>query len=187
MQAVHCINKRALELLKGFIDFKESILKNVSCCKLFTFNYPLLIRHILRKARLYSSTVENLMRGRHVSYNDLWGTEEFWNQIMMEHALFIRGLLDPSEEDLIKTANDFSLDYKKLLDTANRQDRIETRSMTSASLEETLKYRDFKVAVTEGILNCEISSIILPLLADHVLREANHYIRILQCALDENR
>ena len=42
-------------------------------------------------------------------------------------------------------------------------------------------YRDFKEAGARGILNCKIESLILPLLADHVLREANHYIRILQC------
>lgn len=101
---------------------------------------------------------------------------------MMEHALFIRGLLDPSEEELIETANDFSKDYKRLLEMAKQQDCTAMKKMSDASLEETLKYRDFKIAGTKGILNCNISSLILPLLVDHVLREANHYIRILQCA-----
>lgn len=32
----------------------------------------------------------------------------------------------------------------------------------------------------KGILDTKIASIILPLLADHVLREANHYIRLLE-------
>ena len=31
-----------------------------------------------------------------------------------------------------------------------------------------------------GINDCKIKSLILPLLADHVLREANHYLRILK-------
>lgn len=31
----------------------------------------------------------------------------------------------------------------------------------------------------KGIEECKIRSIILPLLADHVLREANHLIRLL--------
>ena len=31
----------------------------------------------------------------------------------------------------------------------------------------------------EGIEACKIRSLILPLLADHVLREANHYLRLL--------
>ena len=52
--------------------------------------------------------------------------------------------------------------------------------MTQAALKETVKYRGFKAAGTDGILNGQVSSVILPLLADHVLREADHYIRILE-------
>lgn len=182
LQMVHQINRRAFQLLNGLINFKEAILREVSAGKLFTFNYPLLIQHILREAQLYRSTVENLMRNRQISYQSLLGTEEFWNQIMMEHALFIRGLLDPSEEELVATAQDFAMDYRKLLEMAKEQDCIATEALTRETLEETMKYRDFKAAGTKGILNCSISSIIMPLLADHVLREANHYIRILECA-----
>ena len=52
--------------------------------------------------------------------------------------------------------------------------------ITDKTIEETQKYIDFKTAGTKGIKECEIRSIILPLLADHVLREANHYFRILK-------
>ena len=182
LQTVHCINKRALRLLDGIIAFKEHILQELESCRLFSFNYPLLIRHILREARLYRSTIDNLMHDRQVSYVGLWGTEAFWNQIMMEHALFIRGLLDPVEEQLIDTADQFADDYKRLLEQTKEQDRKANGDLYALSLTETLKYRDFKAAGTQGILKCEIASVILPLLADHVLREANHYIRILQCA-----
>lgn len=178
-QRVRQINQRALRLLNGLIEFKESILREVADGKLFTSNYPLLIKHILREAKLYRSTINNLMSGRRVSYSTIWGTEEFWNQIMMEHALFIRGLLDPCEEDLIVTADGFAQQYKKLLEMARNRDCM-ANGFTEEALEETLKYREFKTAGTKGILNCSIESIILPLLADHVLREANHYIRILK-------
>ena len=97
----------------------------------------------------------------------------------MEHALFIRGLLDPSEEALVNTANDFAGDYKKLLALSATPGVPDSSSLAELSLAETLKYREFKTAGTQGILNNTIASIILPLLADHVLREANHYIRIL--------
>lgn len=94
----------------------------------------------------------------------------------------MRGLLDPSEQELIKTAHEFAMDYKKLLVMARKQDDMVSRELTGKSLAETLKYREFKTAGAKGILNNDIASIIMPLLADHVLREANHYIRILQCA-----
>lgn len=179
--SIHRLNERALRLLNGLIDFKESILREVGDCRLFTTNYPLLIKHILREAKLYRATIEELMQNKKPSYKNLRKTEEFWNQIMMEHALFIRGLLDPCEEQLIGTADEFAKEYCELLEMAKRQDCRANAGLTEKSLAETLKYREFKTAGTDGILNCKIDSIILPLLADHVLREANHYIRLLEC------
>ena len=99
---------------------------------------------------------------------------------MMEHALFIRGLLDPSEEQLIGDANHFAMEYEKLLEMGEEISCGELEKLTKKSLKETLKYREFKEAGLKGILDCEIASLILPLLADHVLREANHYIRLLE-------
>ena len=104
-------------------------------------------------------------------------TEIFWNQIMQEHAMFIRGLLDPSENELIETSDGFADDYTTLL--ARAREVNDQTIIRRESLQETMKFRDFKAAGTKGIENCQIKSIILPLLADHVLREANHYIRLL--------
>lgn len=123
---------------------------------------------------------KKLQCGREISFKSLQNTEDFWNRIMMEHALFIRGLLDPSEEELIETADKFAMDYKALLERAKKQEDCAIEELREKSLEETRHLREFKTAGTRGILECEIESLILPLLADHVLREANHYIRILQ-------
>lgn len=175
--AVRQLNQRALELLKGLIAFKEKILSNVLSCKMFTANYPLLIEHILREAKLYREYVLTLEREGGLSSRSMRETECFWNRIMMEHAQFIRGLLDPSENELIDTADSFAKEYSELLEACkNAQGRVER----SASLNETLRFKNFKTAGVEGIEDCKIRSIILPLLADHVLREANHYIRLLK-------
>ncbi|MGN0720685.1 MAG: DUF2935 domain-containing protein [Anaerovoracaceae bacterium] len=174
---VYQLNRFVIGLLNGFIDFKEQILKNVLCCKLFTMNYPLLIEHILREAKLYRQYVEILEGKCDLTDNLIHDIECFWNQIMMEHALFIRGLLDPAESELINTANDFAGEYSALLSACNQ---TQDQTLTMNSLEETIRFRDFKKAGTIGIEECKIRSIILPLLADHVLREANHFIRILK-------
>lgn len=178
---INALNQRAIELLEEFICFKAKLLEAVGTGTVYNASYPLLIEHILREAKLYRATVKELMENRELSYKCLRETEEFWNQIMMEHALFIRGLLDPSEAELIKTADEFAMEYRELLERARRQD-CRAMNMTEETLETTLKYRDFKAAGAEGILDCKIASIILPLLADHVLREANHYIRLLEMA-----
>ncbi len=177
---VNEINNRALELLRGLICLKEDILNNVLSCKLFTANYPLLIEHILREARLYQDTIAELNERGFIRSRNLKTMEQFWNRIMMEHAFFIRGLLDPTEETLILTADDFAGDYRALLREAREADGRCLEELTEKTIQQTKEYRDFKAAGTKGITDCEIRSVILPLLADHVLREANHYLRILQ-------
>ncbi len=177
---VQRINRRAACLLDGLIAFKESILHDVRHCCLFTANYPLLIEHIIREAKLYRSFVEELEREGCLCQQNMRDVELFWNQIMLEHALFIRGLLDPTEAQLIKTADAFANEYACLLKEASQKNCITIRELTRRTVEETMRYRDFKAAGTKGIVECNIASIILPLLADHVLREANHYLRLLQ-------
>ena len=174
---VHQLNCRAFDLVNGLITFKERILKNVLQCRMFTLNYPLLIEHIIREAKLYRQYIQMLERTGDLADDSMKEIECFWNRIMMEHALFIRGLLDPSEEELISTADGFAKDFAKLLGAC---DRAQSCAQTEASLEAALKIRDFKRAGTQGIAQCRIRSIILPLLVDHVLREANHYIRLLE-------
>ena len=177
---VRRLNQNAINLLNGLINLKERILSRVNSCNLFTVNYPLLIEHILREAKLYRMYVINLENGRGFDNQSMRQIENFWNQIMMEHALFIRGLLDPTENELIEASDTFAGDYGRLLERSREMNNRALISTTGESLEETKKFRDFKRAGAEGIQKCRIKSIILPLLADHVLREANHYIRLLE-------
>ena len=173
------LNENCLRQLDGLIALKESILTGVNSCRMFTMNYPLLIEHILREARLYRTYIRNLEKGCDLDGRNMRETELFWNQIMMEHALFIRGLLDPTENDLIQASNEFAGEYARLLEKSREKNEATCSALTNEALRETVKFRDFKMAGTQGIEECKIRSVILPLLADHVLREANHYIRLL--------
>lgn len=179
VEQVRHLNAQALKLLDGLIEFKTQILNNVLTCKMFTLNYPLLIDHILREAKMYRGHISSLEKGQSIDSN-IKETELFWDQIMLEHALFIRGLLDPTENELINTSNNFAREYSELLQSAKTATDMTMESITDETLEETMRYRDFKAAGTKGIAECKIRSIILPLLGDHVLRESNHFIRLLQ-------
>ncbi|GLB25443.1 hypothetical protein LXJ15735_16840 [Lacrimispora xylanolytica] len=178
VQQVRQLNTQTIPLLDGLIEFKTRVLNEVLACNMFTMNYPLLIDHILREANMYRSQLAALESGEY-PYNDVKDTELFWDQIMMEHALFIRGLLDPTEGELINTSNNFAHEYADLLEMARNATDATMEQITGETLEETLRYQNFKEAGTSGISECKIRSIILPLLGDHVLREANHFIRLL--------
>lgn len=182
-QKVTMLNQKAIPLIAALIQFKETILSNVLSCKLFTVNYPLLITHIIREARLYLQTIQRLQNREEINTErEAYEQEFFWNRQMAEHAKFIRGLLDPSENDLINKANDFGTEFDELtMEAKAAMDMtVPLEQVTEDSLNATEDFRNFKEQGTQGILACKVKSIIIPLLGDHVLREANHYLRLLK-------
>ncbi len=188
-ESVYCINQRAIDLISALIQFKTIILSNVLSCKMFTVNYPLLIDNILREAKLYLLMVRRLQNGEAaVTRQEAIEQEIFWNRIMAEHAKFIRGLLDPTENDLFLAANNFGNEFDQLTEEAKAamDMTIPESKVTADSLEATKEIRDFKAQGTQGILECKVKSIIIPLLGDHTLREANHYLRLLRSFTKSN-
>ncbi len=181
-QRVYSLNQRVIDLTAALIQFKASILSNVLSCRMFTLNYPLLIDHIMREARLYMRTIQRLQTREELNVEkEALEQEAFWNRIMAEHAKFIRGLLDPTEEELIQAADNFGKEFDQLTAEAVRaMDRtIPAAQVTQDSLEATTEIRNFKAQGTQGLIQCKIQSIIIPLLGDHTLREANHFLRLL--------
>ncbi len=182
-ERVYLLNQKAMALISDLIQFKSNILSNVLSCKMFTLNYPLLIDHIMREAKLYLTMIQRLQNGEVVNLQQEAAEQEiFWNRIMAEHAKFIRGLLDPTEEQLFETANNFGNEFDQLTREAVMalNSTVPLKQVTEDSLVATQAIRDFKVQGTQGILDCKIKSIIIPLLGDHTIREANHFIRLLR-------
>jgi hypothetical protein len=182
-QRVNMLNQRAMMLISAIIDFKTLILTNVLSCKMFTVNYPLLIDHILREAKFYMQTIQRLQIRQDIDIEkQAYEQETFWNRIMAEHSKFIRGLLDPTEDALIEKANNFGKEFDTLTNEAiqSMDKTLPLKKVTDESLNATKELRDFKEQGTKGILECKVKSIIIPLLGDHVLREANHYLRLLK-------
>lgn len=169
------INQETLPMIQDIIHFQNDILSKVLSCQIYSTNYPSLIQHIINEAKVYYDILSRIDRGQELSGHNQYEQEYFWNTIMKEHAEFIRGLLDPSEKDLILTADKFAEEYQMIMKRYVNNPAY----FTSASLKETANFQNFQIVGEEGILNCRIKSIIIPLLSDHLLREANYYLNIL--------
>lgn len=180
---VYYLNQNVMISVNALIAFKTKLLSDVLSCRLFMNTYPLLIDHILREAHFFNGLLMKLQNGVDIrTEKDFVEQEVFWNRIMAEHAKFIRGLLDPTEVDLFHTADMFGNEFDALyLESQKAQnDAALIPKTTTDSLAATQKIRDFKAAGTSGLLQCKIKSMIIPLLGDHVLREANHFLFILE-------
>lgn len=193
-QNVYQLNSRAINAAHNIVRFKTIVLDNVLNCSLYTANYPLLIEHIRREAIFYIDLLTKLQNRMNTyitkeknkekkTKNDkeeMIKKEIFWNQIMAEHAKFVHGLLDPTEDVLIKSASNYGKQFDSLTAEALKSTEKNLSKVTKNSLNLTKEFKQFKEQGTEGILNCQIKSIIIPLLADHILREANHYLNFLE-------
>ncbi|HHV71556.1 MAG TPA: DUF2935 domain-containing protein [Clostridia bacterium] len=170
------LNRRSYNMLKEVITFKEKILALALECKIFITLYPEMLEHISREAKYYLEILKAL-QDRKLPKQTLCEELNFWNNIMGEHGEFIDGMLDPTEKNLKEAAENLAEKFEKLVEECIKTGE---KQIIQKSLEATEEIRDFKRAATEGLLNCKIKSIIPPLLADHVLREANHYLRLLK-------
>lgn len=176
------LNNRIINLLMEVISFKEKVLQEVLNCNLAIFIYPEMLEHLIEEAKFYLKLLLDIQE-RILTDKDILKREVFWNHIMEEHALFTRGLLDPSEEDLIKTAHELAKTFEKLLEKTKEADKDQACEISRKNLKATKEVKDFNNSATKGILACEIRALINPLLADHLLRETNRYIRVLETFL----
>lgn len=182
-QCVEMINQNAIGLVTSLINFKAKVLSEVLSCDIFTRNYPTMLQHLIHEAKAYLSMIQKLKRHEMIVVEqEAYAQEAFWNDIMGEHAEFIRGLLDPSEKQLIVGAESFIEEFEELTKKAKKamEGSMPAPGLTSESMRATEDIQDFKKQATQGLLECKIQSVIIPLLSDHVLREANHYLRLLR-------
>lgn len=169
--------------------FKRKVLGLILHCRLPGANlFPLLVDHVSREAFYFRNRLEQLNTGRLDPLPDAIINENvFFLRIMADHAKFIGHLLDPSERKLVDMAREFSEDFDKLLFQAVDLDSMRPQSQTVPLLHQFLdqnrvsvkSLRDFKKTARELIEACRIKSIIHPLLADHVFREAERFLAII--------
>ncbi|MDF2875863.1 MAG: hypothetical protein K0R22_2546, partial [Sporomusa sp.] len=98
------------------------------------------------------------------------------------------GLLDPSERGFVEKANAFAVQFEQLQLQARDLDSMLWHYCPNNDLirfekdvtKATVQIRDFKEAARDLISSCRVISLIPPLLADHVLREAEYFLEVLE-------
>ncbi|BCG59244.1 DUF2935 domain-containing protein [Paenibacillus sp. URB8-2] len=169
--------------------FKRKVLGLILQCKLpGQTNFPLLVDHVSREANYFRNRLEELNTGKLEPLPDAIIDENvFFLKIMADHAKFIGHLLDPSERKLVEQAREFSHDFDMLvfqaIDLSSMRPQSQTVPLLSQFVDENKvsvkSLRDFKKTARDLIEECRIKSIIHPLLADHVFREAERFLFIL--------
>ncbi|WP_206425359.1 DUF2935 domain-containing protein [Staphylospora marina] len=188
-ETIASFNTEVYNAASGIWAFKRKVLGLVLRCQLpGQNNFPLLIDHVSREANYFRNRLRELNTGTLEPLPDAIIDENvFFLRIMADHAKFIGHLLDPSERKLVDQAREFSHDFDQLLFQARDLKSMRPQSQTYPLLDQFLdqnrvsvkSLRDFKKTARELIEACRIKSIIHPLLADHVFREAERFLTII--------
>ncbi|HHV78891.1 MAG TPA: DUF2935 domain-containing protein [Firmicutes bacterium] len=107
----------------------------------------------------------------------------FWTRIMREHAMFIKLGLPFDRPDLIREAQALE---QRLLDL---EERVNRATVLDPNLLATLRQVvadliDFKYRLLRLMLQSQLRPALLPLLIDHITREAVHFLTRLQMVIE---
>ncbi|WP_404451520.1 DUF2935 domain-containing protein [Virgibacillus necropolis] len=168
--------------------YKRKVLGLSLRCEIRSNNYPLLLDHTSREAAYFANRLKDLNDGKLQPLPEAIIKENvFFLRIMADHSKFIGHLLDPSERKLVEQAREFGHDFDQLVFQALDMDSMRPQSETVPLLDQFLdqnrvsvvSLREFKKTARDLIEECKIKSIIHPLLADHVFREADRFLHII--------
>lgn len=162
------LNRSAIRILDGFIDFEENILKEIMACSIFSSSYTSFVKHLMHESKNYRSYIINFDNEEEFTCEDMTQVDLFWDHSILEHAQYVRAILNSVDNELIQSCDAFSVSYQKLVAELSDKAAIAMKDM------------DIDADTISSAVEFHVPSVILPLFADHLLREANHYIRLLK-------
>lgn len=181
-ESVYMLNQNIINLLRETIRLQGQIMDNVMSCNMFSFVFPTMLHHVTEEAKHYLEHLLKIQNNQdQMNEEDKAMHLEFWNDKMKEHADFLHSFIDHNDP-LFPATHEFSNEFNELTNAAKEamNNVLLVPQVTQESLEATTEIRDYKVNVAMNSLMCQLKSIMLPLFADHILREANHYLKSLK-------
>ncbi len=161
------LNRSAIRILDGIIDFEENILKELMASSIFSTSYPNFVKHLVHEAQSYRSYIINFDNEEEFSCDDMTQVDLFWDHSVLEHTQYVKAILNSANNELIQSCSTFAASFiQKMLDELDQKAAC------------TMKNIEIEPDIAGTATEFYIPSVILPLFADHMLREANHYIRL---------
>ncbi len=171
-----------------FYRYKRRLLHLVLTCQLLGGNFALFFDHVSREAEYFLLLLSAMGSDRPL-YQTAGAREvAFWLRLMADHSEFIYHRLDPSERTLLEAACGFGAEFDELYLQGRdfvsmlrgETDEIPSfRRFLQDVRVSTIRLRDFKRAAETLIAECRLVGLIPALLADHMRREADHFLMVL--------
>lgn len=181
----------AIPLLKDFLLFQQNLLAQILCCRQKGWLFPLLVDHMIREnlyaLKLFEMFLDQLQCMGKIKRCYVSKPQEnlFWVEIAENHAQFVSHMTDPSERNVIDTAQTFQTEFDQLyLQGRDYVSMLRGRTDYPPAFERyftdvrkaTCRFRDFLKLAEELIRQCQLLGVMPASLADHLRRETEYDI-----------
>ena len=173
--------------LREFLRYKRLLLGLSMTNKLGSALPPLFFDHVIREAEYFMVILERISASKKLAVVKALEAD-FWLRLMADHTKFIAARLDPSERSLMDVVEGYEVEF----DDLSMQARDYVSYLTHRPMElpafdrflqdsrvATMRLRDFKQAAYDMISTNRMLSTIPAVMADHVRREADHFLLLL--------
>ena len=181
MKKVDELNNKALILINDFKSFCNEIKGKIDNQELFSYLYPDFFKYMYDEISVYGRDIERILSKK--DYTDFYLGEfsYYFNELLRESALYIRGFLDTKEQNVFDMASFYVNAFANLTEKYLKNKDFNTNlSLETEKLVEN--YKDFVSNNIEKLLKAEIYFITPPVTLDNFLTNINVYLFILKYA-----
>lgn len=179
MKKIDDLNKESLVLINDFKEFCSDIKTKLDTGELFSYSYPDFFNYMYDEISVYGRDIERILSKK--DYTKFYLTEftYYFNELLRESALYIRGFLDTKEGDIFDMASYYINAFSNLtLKYLKKTDLDVNLSLETEKL--VINYQKFVIDIIDKLLKAKIYFITPPITLDNFLTNINVYLFILK-------
>ena len=180
MGNIYKLNMEAIKLVNDFKEFCLEIKTKLNTQELFSYLYSNIFDYMYNELSVYGRDLQRIISK--MDYTDFYLSEYtyYFNNLLRDSALYIRGFLDTIYQDIFDIASFYVDAFSDVIESylKNKNDL----SLNNRIYELVSEYKVFIVSIIERLLNDKISLITPPVLLDNFLMNVNVYLFILKYA-----
>ena len=178
IKKIDALNNKAISLIDDFKDFCSEIKTKLDNGELFSYSYPDFFNYMYDEISVYGRDLERIISKKDYTLFYLNEFAYYFNELLRESALYIRGYLDTKHQDVFDMASFYinafaNLSLKYLKNNNNSDLSIETEKLVT-------NYKQFVSDTIEKLLSSKVYFITPPLTLDNFLTNINVYLFIIK-------
>lgn len=177
MDKINKLNNESMILINDFKEFCSEIKTKLDNGELFSYLYPDFYNYMYDEISVYGRDIERIMSKEDYTKFYLEEYVYYFNELLRESALYIRGFLDTKESDIFDMASFFINAFSSL---TNKYLKNKDSDLKDDTINLVDKYKIFVSDVIEKLLGSKINFITPPITLDNFLTNINVYLFILK-------